>query len=170
MISCAMIGENRQLVTYELIEVQYCRKITDHLRGIYRIYPTFIKEDRRVPTCNRLDLLTLGSQPTMPKNLLYHWSCEWLICVLIDKWYCLFLRTYISLTIHIWERILNLWTIHFVSATSPCPLLHARHTWHGHLITAIGCASLCSHLSQHPHSLRIQQLQLHTGIARVHLS
>ena len=39
-----MIGENRQLVTNEpvefekkLIEVQDCRKITDHFEGIYRI-------------------------------------------------------------------------------------------------------------------------------------
>ena len=41
-----MIGENRQLVTYELvkfetylIENQDCRKITDHFRGIYRSFP-----------------------------------------------------------------------------------------------------------------------------------
>ena len=31
-----MIGENQQLVTYEPVEVQDCRKITDHFRGIYR--------------------------------------------------------------------------------------------------------------------------------------
>jgi hypothetical protein len=41
-----MIGENRQLPTDELVEfekkpveVQDCRKITDHFREIYRIYP-----------------------------------------------------------------------------------------------------------------------------------
>ena len=58
-----MIGENRQLVTDEPVkfekqpvEVQDCRKITDHFRGIYRIYPNLMKENRRVWTCNRLDL------------------------------------------------------------------------------------------------------------------
>jgi hypothetical protein len=46
-----MIGENHQLVTNEpiefekkLVEVQDCRKNTDHCRGTYRrIYPNFIK-------------------------------------------------------------------------------------------------------------------------------
>jgi hypothetical protein len=76
----AMIGENRQLVPDELVEfekhpvdVQDCRKITDHFRGIYRIHPNPIKENRRMSTCNRLDLQTLGSQPTMSKNLPDHW-------------------------------------------------------------------------------------------------
>ena len=71
-----MIGENRQLVTNELVEfeilpvkLQDCRKITDHLRGIYRIYPNLIKKNRRLSTYNRLDLQTLGSQPVLPKNL-----------------------------------------------------------------------------------------------------
>ena len=40
---------------------------TDHFRGIYKTYPNLIKENRRMPTCNRLDLQTLGSQPIMPK-------------------------------------------------------------------------------------------------------
>ena len=46
----SMIGENRQLVTNEpvefektLLEVQDCRIITDHFRGIYRLYPNIIK-------------------------------------------------------------------------------------------------------------------------------
>ena len=46
-----MIGENRQLVTddpftfeKQQVNVQDCRKITDHFRGIYRIYPKLIKE------------------------------------------------------------------------------------------------------------------------------
>ena len=77
-----MIGENRQLVTDEPIEfegkpvdVQDCGKITDHFRGIYRIYyPNLTKGNRRLSTCNRLDLQTLGSQPVMmPKNLPDHW-------------------------------------------------------------------------------------------------
>ena len=44
-----MIGENQQLVTNEPIEfekepveVQDCRKITDHFGGIYRIYPNLV--------------------------------------------------------------------------------------------------------------------------------
>ena len=71
----SMIGENRQLVTDDPVEfeklpveVQDCRKITDHFRGIYRIYLNLIKENRKMSTCNRLDLQTLGSQPIMPKN------------------------------------------------------------------------------------------------------
>ena len=42
----SMIGENRQLVTYEPVEfekkpaeVQDCMKITDHFRDLCRIYP-----------------------------------------------------------------------------------------------------------------------------------
>ena len=49
------------------------QEITDHFRGIYRIYPILIKENRSMPTCNRLDLQTLGSQPIMPSNLPDHW-------------------------------------------------------------------------------------------------
>ena len=47
---------------------QDCRKITDHFRGIYRIYPYLMKENRRTSTFKRLNLQTLGSQPTMPKT------------------------------------------------------------------------------------------------------
>jgi hypothetical protein len=70
-----MIGDNRQLVTNEPVEVQDCRKITDYFKGLYRrIYPNLIKENRRMSTCSRLDLQTLGSQPIMPKNLPDHWT------------------------------------------------------------------------------------------------
>ena len=67
------IRENRQFVTDELVEVQDCRKITDHIRGISRINPNLIKESRRMSTCNRSDLQTLGSQLIMPKNNPDHW-------------------------------------------------------------------------------------------------
>ena len=74
-----MIGENWQLVTNEPVEfekrpveIQDCRKITDHFREIYRIYSNLIKENRRMSTCNPLDFQTLGSQPFMPKNLPDH--------------------------------------------------------------------------------------------------
>ena len=59
----ALIGENRQLVTNEPVEfekepveVQDCRIITDHFRGIYRIYSNLIKENQRMSTYNLLDL------------------------------------------------------------------------------------------------------------------
>ena len=78
-----MNGVNRQLVTNKPVEFEkqpvevvqdYCRKITDHVRGIYGTYPNLIKEKRRMSTCNRLDLQTLGSQPViMPKRLPDHW-------------------------------------------------------------------------------------------------
>ena len=82
-----MIRENRQLVTDEQVEfeklpvdVQDCRTITDHFRGTYRIYPSLTKENRRMWTCNRSDLQTLGSQLVMPKNLPDHWLVEF------EKW------------------------------------------------------------------------------------
>ena len=57
----SMIRDNRQLVTNEPVEfekspvqVQDCRNITDQFRGIYRIYPNLIKENRRMSTCNQL--------------------------------------------------------------------------------------------------------------------
>ena len=37
------------------VEVQdYCRKITEHFRGIHRIYRNLMKENRRMSTCNQL--------------------------------------------------------------------------------------------------------------------
>ena len=68
-----MIGENRKLVTDEPVEVGDCRKITDHSKGIYSMYRNLRKENRRMSTCNRLDLQTLGSQLVMPKSLPDHW-------------------------------------------------------------------------------------------------
>jgi hypothetical protein len=68
-----MIRENRQLVTNEPVEVQDCTKITDHFRELYRIYSNLVKKNRKMSTCNRLDLQRLGSQPIMPKNLPDHW-------------------------------------------------------------------------------------------------
>jgi len=43
-----MIGENQQLATNEPVEVQYSKKITNHFRGIYRIYPNLIEENWRM--------------------------------------------------------------------------------------------------------------------------
>ena len=39
-----MIGKNRQSVINEPVEVQECRKITDHFRGIYRIYLNYLRK------------------------------------------------------------------------------------------------------------------------------
>ena len=55
------------------VEVQDLRKITYHFKEIYTIYPKSIKRKPKMPTCNRLDLETLGSRPTMAKNLPWHW-------------------------------------------------------------------------------------------------
>ena len=81
-----MIGENRQLVTNEpvelekqSVEVQDYMKITDHFRGIYKIYLNLIKENQRMSTCNRWDLQTLRSQPIMPKILPDHCYDLWMI-------------------------------------------------------------------------------------------
>ena len=47
-------------------------EITDHLRGMNRIYPNLIKENRMMSTCNQLDLQKLGSQLIISKNLPNH--------------------------------------------------------------------------------------------------
>ena len=59
----AMIRENRQLVANdpvafekESVEVQDCRKFSNHFRGIYRVYTNLIRENQRMSTCNPLDL------------------------------------------------------------------------------------------------------------------
>jgi hypothetical protein len=70
-----MIGENQQLVENNMVEIQDCSKITNHFRGMHRICPNLMKENRRMSTCNRLDLQTLGSQPIIcaqkyPRSLL----------------------------------------------------------------------------------------------------
>ena len=54
MLRAAMIGENWQLVTDEPVEVQDCRKIADHFRGIYRKYLNLTKENQRMSIYNRL--------------------------------------------------------------------------------------------------------------------
>ena len=56
------------------IEVEDFWKITDHFRGIYRIYPNSIKETQRMSTSNRLDLRALGFQLVTTKPLPDHCS------------------------------------------------------------------------------------------------
>ena len=62
-----MSGKNWRLVAVEPVEfeklpveVQDWRKFTDHFRGIYRIYIQLMKKNRKLSTCNRLDLKTLA--------------------------------------------------------------------------------------------------------------
>ena len=88
----ATIGKNWQWVTIEpvefekwSVEVQDCMKITNYFRGIYEIYPNLMKENRRMSTCNRLDLQTLGSQPFMLKNLPNHWCKRLKHCPVFDS-------------------------------------------------------------------------------------
>ena len=72
-----MIGENWQFVTDEPVEVADCRNINDQLRGMYRVYPSLIEENRRMSTCNRMDLQTLEPRPViMLKNLPDQWMGE----------------------------------------------------------------------------------------------
>ena len=59
-------GENWPLVTNEPIEKYLVQdlnfmKITHQCRGIYGTYLTSIKKNRKMSTCNRVDLETLGS-------------------------------------------------------------------------------------------------------------
>ena len=37
------------------------------------MYPNLVKENRRMSSCNRLNLQTLDSHPIMPKHLPDHW-------------------------------------------------------------------------------------------------
>jgi len=56
--------------------VQYFRKITNHFRGICRIYLKLIKKSRKITTCNQLNLERLGFWPIMLKILprtVGHW-------------------------------------------------------------------------------------------------
>ena len=74
-----MSEKNRQLVTDEHIRLSLrnksveagdFRRVTDHLRGIYRVHLKWVKQNWKMSTCNRLDLESLRSWPTMSKNLL----------------------------------------------------------------------------------------------------
>ena len=50
--------------------IEICRKIYWLVwRNLYRIYPSLMKGDQRMSTCNRLDLQTRGSQPMMHENI-----------------------------------------------------------------------------------------------------
>ena len=62
MSSWSMSGKNRRLVkrwtdwVWEITSWSWrLQRITDHFRGICRIYLTWIKQNRKMSTCNRLD-------------------------------------------------------------------------------------------------------------------
>jgi hypothetical protein len=61
------------------------RKITYHLRGIWRIYLKLRKKKRTMSTCNQLDFETLGSQPIVPKNLPGYCSKWGGSCVVLES-------------------------------------------------------------------------------------
>ena len=74
-----MNGESRLLVTDEpvefekqLVEVEDFRKITNDFRAVYGIYLKWMKETRKITTCDRLDLEMLGFRPIKAKNLPEH--------------------------------------------------------------------------------------------------
>ena len=50
------------------VEVRDFQRITDHFRGIYKIYLNWMKQNRKMSTCKPISFWTLGSWPTMPKN------------------------------------------------------------------------------------------------------
>jgi hypothetical protein len=50
----AMIRENRRLITDEPVEVQDCKKITNHFRRSHKPYHNLIKKNWKMPTCNQL--------------------------------------------------------------------------------------------------------------------
>ena len=69
-------GKNRRLVTDEPIEFEKLvfevgdfNSITNHFKGICKIYLKWIKKNLKMSTCNRLNLESVGSWPTLPKNL-----------------------------------------------------------------------------------------------------
>jgi hypothetical protein len=65
----------RLLVTDEPVEVQNFKKITDHLRRIYGTHPHQLRSNRKISTCNRLDLgsTRMSDRLIMPKNCPGHW-------------------------------------------------------------------------------------------------
>ena len=71
------VRENRWLVTDEPVEVRDSRRITGHVRGIYRICLKLNewKQNRKMSTCNWLDLESHGSWPTIKAQKLpgHYW-------------------------------------------------------------------------------------------------
>ena len=71
-----MNGENQEFVTDEPdefeklpVDVRDFVKVTNHVRRICKIHVKLVKENRKITTCNQLNLETLGSGLIMHKNL-----------------------------------------------------------------------------------------------------
>ena len=104
-----------------------------HFGGIYRICPNLMKENRRMWTCNRLDVQTLGSQPVMPKNLPDHWwnridlSWSWdLVLGLLTR--C---KIWIGCSGNLWFHHLTVWsaTKHNTHKHACWPGRAGHHLW-----------------------------------------
>ena len=57
------------------VEVQDFKRIIDNFRGIYKIYLKLINK-KKLTTCNRLNLESLGFGPIMLKHLPGHWGAD----------------------------------------------------------------------------------------------
>ena len=65
---------NRLSLKNDRLKFKTIGKLPIILEECIEYTPIVMKENRRMSTCNRLDLITLGSQPVMPKNLPDHWT------------------------------------------------------------------------------------------------
>ena len=62
------------------LKFKTAEKLSIILEEFVEYTPNLIKENRRMWTCNRSDLQSLGSQPVvMPKNIPYHASQWWVL-------------------------------------------------------------------------------------------
>ena len=113
-LSEPLLGKNPWLVTDEPVEFQKLlvedwdfRRITDHFRGICEVYFNWIQTNRKMSTCNQLDLEPLGSWPTMPQKIPGHWLELSPTEVKLDPWPC---QPH-YLVAHLSGNQLDLWTI-----------------------------------------------------------
>ena len=94
----AIIGKTRQLVPDEPVEVQHCTKITDHLKGIYRLHPKIhngkLKDVSMITgwTCKH-NMISTGCAQKSPGSVLQAWvSSSYLCCYLASLLHVSFIR------------------------------------------------------------------------------
>ena len=68
---------NRLSLRNNRLKFRDIRRITDHFRGICRIYLKSVKKNQKITTCNWLDLETLGFWLIMPRRLNYSKFASW---------------------------------------------------------------------------------------------
>lgn len=68
-----MNRKNRPLVADEPVEVQACKKVTDHSGGIYGMYPKLVKNHRNITARNRLELDYNARKPPWPLHRTAQW-------------------------------------------------------------------------------------------------